>query len=79
MRADLCEFEGQPGLQLQSEFQDSEGYTEKSCLKKITFIYLYIREAHVGVSSVLLPCRFWDQTQLEWLGGKHLESLNYPN
>jgi hypothetical protein len=28
----ISEFEGQPGLQ--SEFQDSQGYTEKPCLEK---------------------------------------------
>jgi hypothetical protein len=28
----ISEFEGQPGLQ--REFQDSQGYTEKPCLKK---------------------------------------------
>jgi hypothetical protein len=28
----LSEFRGQPGLQ--SEFQDSQGYTEKPCLEK---------------------------------------------
>jgi hypothetical protein len=30
-QADFC-IRGQPGLQ--SEFQDSQGYTEKTCLKK---------------------------------------------
>jgi hypothetical protein len=30
-QADFC-IQGQPGLQ--SEFQDSQGYTEKPCLKK---------------------------------------------
>jgi hypothetical protein len=28
----ISEFKGQPGLQ--TEFQDSQGYTEKPCLKK---------------------------------------------
>ena len=28
----MSEFRGQPGLQ--SEFQDSQGYTEKPCLEK---------------------------------------------
>jgi hypothetical protein len=32
--------QGQPGLQ--SEFQDSQGYTEKPCLKKKKYIYIYI-------------------------------------
>ena len=31
-QVDLCEFKGLPGLQ--SKFQDSQGYTEKPCLKK---------------------------------------------
>jgi hypothetical protein len=31
---------GQPGLQ--SEFQDSQGYTEKPCLEKKIYIYIYI-------------------------------------
>ena len=30
--ADFCEFQHQPGLQ--SKLQDSQGYTEKSCLQK---------------------------------------------
>jgi hypothetical protein len=32
--AEAGRFQGQPGLQ--SEFQDSQGYTEKSCLEKQT-------------------------------------------
>jgi hypothetical protein len=43
---------GQPGLQ--SEFQDSQGYTEKPCLKKkeIIYIYTYIYFKNKYVQSV---------------------------
>jgi hypothetical protein len=42
---DLCEFQGQPGLQ--SEFQDTQGYTEKPCLEKPK---PQIKSSHTGLN-----------------------------
>ena len=46
---DLCDFQGQPGLQ--SEFQDTQGYTVKPCLKTKQNIY-YVIFVHLHIVCV---------------------------
>lgn len=69
----LREVQGQPGLQ--SQFQDSQGYTGKPCLKKKTKCleifasyvrYQGLRESH-GLSSSEVPVSYIEKEHREAL------------
>jgi hypothetical protein len=45
---------GQPGLQ--SQFQDSKGYTEKPCLEKIFFSFSHSK---IRIHQLSLQCRMY--------------------
>jgi hypothetical protein len=68
---------GQPGLQ--SEFQDSQGYTEKPCLEKPkTKNYIYIIHMHIYYTCFVCVCVWGDTTCtfVAWISHIHISGTS---
>ena len=64
-QVNLCE----PGLQ--SKFQDSQGYTEKPCLKEVLFGFLMDRILYTCIYLSINIALNWFRDAGTWAGPKH--------